>query len=177
MNRFVRASFTVVAAALVFTASDAQAQMGFSIAGGPSIATGDFGEGLDMGYHLKGALGFSVPMLPIGLEADAMWTRFNASDIDDSHMQILSGTLNAVVNLPTPGITPYLIGGVGMYNGKATIMGESGDGETDFGFNVGAGVRMGLVGLGGVFAEARLHNVLGDGETARFIPISLGIRF
>jgi hypothetical protein len=116
-------------------------------------------------------------MIPIGLEADGMFTRFNASELEDSHMQILSGSLNAVINLPTPGITPYIIGGVGMYNGKATIAGESGEGSTDVGVNVGGGVRLGLPGIGGVFAEARLHNIFGEGESARFVPVSVGIRF
>lgn len=176
MNRIVRSSFAIVAAALAFSAAETQAQVGFSIAGGPSFATGDFGDGLDMGYHAKVAAAFSLPMLPIGLEADAMWTRFNVSDVEDSHVQFLNGTLNAVVNIPTPGITPYIIGGVGYYNTKVE-MGSLDADENDFGVNVGAGVRLGLVGLGGVFAEARLHNVFTEGESTRFIPVSLGIRF
>jgi opacity protein-like surface antigen len=177
MNRFVRSTFAVAAAALAFSATATQAQVGFSIAGGPSFATGDFGEGLDMGYHAKVAAGFSLPVLPIGFEADGMWTRFDFSDAD-ANARILSGTLNAVLNLPTPGITPYLVGGVGLYNGK--VGGDDApdsESETDFGANIGVGVRMGLVGLGGVFAEARLHNIFSEGESSRFIPISLGIRF
>lgn len=176
MNRIVRSSFAIVAAALAFSAAETQAQVGFSIAGGPSFATGDFGDGLDMGYHAKVAAAFSLPMLPIGLEADAMWTRFNVSDVDDAHVQLLNGSLNAVINLPTPGITPYIIGGVGYYNNKVE-MGDLDADSNDFGVNVGAGVRMGLVGLGGVFAEARLHNIFAEGESVRFIPVSLGIRF
>ncbi|HSJ30661.1 MAG TPA: outer membrane beta-barrel protein [Longimicrobiales bacterium] len=176
MNRIVRSSFAIVAAALAFSAAETQAQVGFSIAGGPSFATGDFGDGLDMGYHAKVAAAFSLPMLPIGLEADAMWTRFNVSDIDDAHVQVLNGGINAVINLPTPGITPYIIGGVGYYNTKIEVADQDAD-SNDFGVNVGAGVRMGLVGLGGVFAEARLHNIFGEGDSVRFIPVSLGIRF
>lgn len=175
MTRFVRATFTVVAAALAFSAADAQAQIGFSIAGGPSFAMGDFGDNTDMGYHAKVAASFSLPLLPIGLEAGAMWSRFDASE-GDGHAQILNGSLDAVINLPTPVITPYLIGGVGYYNLKE----ESPLGEfdtNDFGLNIGAGVRLGLVGLGGVFAEARLHNVMTEGDAVRFVPVSLGIRF
>ncbi|HSK17745.1 MAG TPA: outer membrane beta-barrel protein [Longimicrobiales bacterium] len=177
MNRIVRSSFAIVAAALAFSAAETQAQVGFSIAGGPSFATGDAGDMLDMGYHAKVAAAFSLPMLPIGLEADAMWTQFNYSDVDDASSRILSGTLNAVINLPTPGITPYIIGGVGFYNGKDDIPGLDTESETELGVNVGAGVRLGLVGLGGVFAEARLHNIFTEGESTRFIPVSLGIRF
>lgn len=181
MIRFVRASFIVVAAAFAFSAADAQAQIGFSIGAGPSFATGDFGEGLDMGYHAKVAASFSLPVLPIGLQADAMWTRFDVSDLDDAHVQLLNGSLNAVINLPTPGITPYIIGGVGYYNSKVEI-GALDDDSNDFGINAGVGVRLGLVGLGGVFAEARLHNIFGESDgdesdSIRFIPVSVGIRF
>lgn len=173
MNRFVRASFTMVAAALAFSAADAQAQIGFSVAGGPSFATGDFGEPLDMGYHAKVAASFSIPVLPIGLEADAMWNHFDVSESEESG-RILSGSLNAMINLPTPGITPYIVGGVGYYDMKGSDADES---VSDFGINGGVGVRLGLVGLGGVFAEARLHNIFTEGESSRFIPVSVGIRF
>jgi hypothetical protein len=180
MTRFVRASFTVVAAALAFSAADAQAQIGFSIGAGPSFAMGDFGDNVDMGYHAKVAASFSIPLLPIGLQAEGMWNRFDMSDVNgvevDGHAQILNGSLNAVINLPTPGITPYIIGGVGYYNLKEeTPLGE-GD-FNDFGINAGVGVRLGLVGLGGVFAEARLNNVFTEGDAVRFIPVTLGIRF
>ena len=144
--------------------------MSFSIAGGPSFATGDFGDLLDMGYHAQVGAGFSLPMLPIGIRADGAWNRFDIENTDEN-VRILSGTLNAVVNLPTPGITPYLIGGVGLYNGKNS---GGGDSVTDFGVNVGAGVRVGLPGLS-VFGEARLHNVFGDPDTYRFVPVSIGI--
>lgn len=179
MNRFVRASFMGVAAALAFSAADAQAQVGFSVAGGPTFATGDMGDAMDMGYHAKAAVGFSIPMIPVALEADGMFTRFNASGDVDAHFQVLSGSLNARINIPTPGISPYIIGGVGMYNGKfgGDDVPDGVESETDIGVNIGAGVSMGLVGMGGVFAEARLHNVFSEGESMRFVPVSIGIRF
>ena len=46
---------------------------------------------------------------------------------------------------------------------------------TEAAWNVGAGVRLGLPGLG-VFAEARLHNVFTEGDASRFVPVTLGIR-
>lgn len=177
MSRSVRMSFAAVAVALAFSASAAQAQIGFAVAGGPTFATGDLGEGLDMGYHAQVSASFSLPVLPVGLQADGMFTRFGVSDTDDANMQLLSGSLNAVLNIPTVGIVPYIIGGVGFYNTKLDIEGLDSESETDMGVNVGAGVRLGLPGIGGVFAESRLHNVFGDGDSFRFVPVSLGIRF
>lgn len=181
MTRFVRSAFAVVAVALAFSASEAQAQIGFSIGGGPTFATGDSGEGLDMGYHAVLSAAFSVPVLPIGLQADGMFTRFNLSDVE-GHQQVLNGSINAVLSIPSVGITPYFIGGVGFYNGSGEVGDLEIEGSTDVGVNVGAGVRLGLPGIGGVFAEARLHNVFGDdvdGESSsfRFVPVTLGIRF
>lgn len=175
MNRIVRTAFAAAAVTLAFSASEAQAQIGFSIAGGPSFATGDFGDGLDMGYHAKVAAHFSLPMLPIGLQAEGMWNRWDVSDTNDANVQSLNGALNAVINLPTPGISPYIIGGVGYYNMKVdTPLGDAD--VNDFGINIGAGVKMGLPGLS-VFGEARLHNVFTEGNSSRFVPVSLGVRF
>jgi hypothetical protein len=181
MTKFVRSAFAVVAVALAFSATETQAQIGFSIGGGPTFATGDAGDGLDMGYHAVLSAAFSVPVLPVGLQADAMFTRFNFSEVE-GHQQILNGSLNVVLNIPTPGITPYFIGGVGFYNGSGEVGDLEIEGSTDVGVNAGAGVRLGLPGIGGVFAEARLHNVFGDDEAGesssfRFVPVTVGIRF
>jgi hypothetical protein len=176
MTRFVRSAFAVVAVALAFSASETQAQIGFSIAGGPTFATGDAGDGLDMGYHAVVSAAFSLPVLPVGLQADGMFTRFNISDVE-GHQQVLNGSLNAVLSIPSVGITPYFIGGVGFYQTSAEVDGEDLGDSTDVGVNAGAGVRLGLPGIGGVFAEARLHNIFGEGDSFRFVPVSLGIRF
>src|SRR5690606_2931398 len=136
MIRNVRMALAAVALATAVTASSAQAQIGFSIGAGPSFAMGDFGDGLDMGYHAKVGASFSIPLLPIGLQAEGMWNRWDVSEADDAKIQSLSGTINAVINLPTPGITPYIIGGVGYYNTKVdTTLGE-GD-SNDIGVNIG----------------------------------------
>lgn len=175
MNRFVRTALMVGAIALAAGATEASAQVGFAIGGGPTFPMGDLSDGLEMGYHGQLSVSFGLPLIPVGLRADGMFTRFNAEGDIDGHLQYMSGTLNAVINLPTPGITPYLIGGAGFYSGKAELGDIESDSETDLGVNVGAGVRIGLPGLG-IFAEARLHNVFTEGESSRFVPVTLGIR-
>ena len=172
MTRFVRATLAVAAAGLVFGAADAQAQVSFGIAGGPTFPMGNLGDAVDMGYHVQASAAFSLPMLPVGIQADGMFTRFAFSDVDDANAQIISGAINAVINLPTPGVTPYIIGGVGYYNLSDDVSDED---VNDFGINVDGGVRLGLPGLS-VFAEARLHNVFTEGESTRFVPLSIGIR-
>ncbi|MDZ7631797.1 MAG: hypothetical protein U5K74_10735 [Gemmatimonadaceae bacterium] len=64
---------------------------------------------------------------------------------------------------------PYVIGGVGVYNGTEGI-------GTKFGINGGGGVTFKLSGFD-AFAEARFHNIFTDGFSSRIIPVSFGINF
>jgi opacity protein-like surface antigen len=175
MIRFVRSAVIISAVALAVNASSADAQVNFAIGGGPTIGIGDLGDATDMGYHGQLSVGFGVPVLPVGLRADGMFTRLPFAGEGDGNFQVLSGTLNAVLNIPSVGITPYVIGGVGFYNTKFDMDEVDSESETDVGVNVGAGVRFGLPGLG-VFVEGRLHNIFGDGDSVRMVPITLGIR-
>ncbi|MBL8960427.1 MAG: outer membrane beta-barrel protein [Gemmatimonadetes bacterium] len=86
------------------------------------------------------------------------------------------------------GLTPYLLGGFGAYRLTATqtvgstVQSESANG---FGFNAGAGIRLGM--NTGFFLEARFHqfSITPDavaGQTAekstyQMIPVTLGFRF
>jgi hypothetical protein len=176
MIRFVRSAVLISAVALAASASSAAAQVNFSLGAGPTIGIGDLGDATDMGYHAQLSAGFAVPVLPVGLRADGMFTRLPFAGEGDGNYQVISGTLNAVVNIPSVGITPYLIGGVGFYNSKFDFDEADSESDTDLGVNVGAGIRFGLPGLG-VFAEARLHNIFGDGDSVRMVPITLGVRF
>jgi len=165
-------------AALVLAAgaADAQAQVGFQIGGGPSFATGDLGDAVDMGYNVQGSATLSLPLFPVSFRADAL---FNQHPGDDHGIRILGGNVNAVFSIPSVGITPYIIGGIGMYSSKATDEGDAEhdhESQTDTGFNIGAGVRLGLPGLA-VFAEARLHSISTEGGSTRIVPVTLGVRF
>ena len=59
---------------------------------------------------------------------------------------------------------PYLIGGLGLYDGN-------------FGLNAGIGVDFAVVNAPfGFFAETRFHRVFDDPQDVSFIPINAGIR-
>lgn len=174
----IRRTLGAVIVALAAAATVANAQI--SVAGGPSHALGSLGDGTEMGYHVQLSAGLSVPLIPIALRVDGAWNQFPYSGTDGD-VRILSGTANAVLSIPSLGITPYLVGGVGAYNQRADVPGtdpaaEEDGSTTDLGANIGAGVRIGLPGLS-AFAEARLHNIFGDGGATRFIPLSIGLRF
>src|SRR5690606_20171687 len=104
---------------------------------------------------------------------------YNKHPGDIEEYRASAGTVNAVLSIPSIGITPYVIGGIGMYNQKHSDVEDVGhdhESTTDLGFNGGAGIRIGLPGLS-VFAEARIHHIPGDTESHRFAPITLGLRF
>jgi hypothetical protein len=74
--------------------------------------------------------------------------------------------------------SPYLIGGVGMYNSKIDADDDEFDteGQTDFGINIGIGTKFNLSGFG-TFAEIRYHNIFTEGSSTQFLPITFGIMF
>jgi hypothetical protein len=67
--------------------------------------------------------------------------------------------VNAVFNLAEIPTSPYLIGGVGIYNSKFSNL----DSETAMGLNLGGGLRF-PVGDLTTFFEVRYHLMLGDRE-------------
>ncbi len=105
----------------------------------------------------------------------------------DGHSQIIGGTANAVYAFPTGSrARPYLIGGLGVYNGKVTIDGlGSSESETKWGANAGAGFDVGVGKHAAVFAEGRFHAIFKgitdattlEEETAYMVPLTVCLRW
>jgi hypothetical protein len=88
-----------------------------------------------------------VPLLPVSLRGDVLLIGKGTTGGP------VALTANAVVSLPIPVVTPYLTGGWGSY-------GLAG-GTARSGVSAGAGVRVKLPVLPGVFGEVRRHHGLG----------------
>ena len=177
MKRNVLGVITAILA-IAASAPAAQAQMGFGIAAGASIPTGDAGDFVKTGFHGMATLSVAPAMVPFGLRIDGMYNSLEGKDIfEDNKLRILGLTANGVWQMPGMVASPYLIGGVGLYNQDIDIEGV--DSENDFGLNVGIGMKFNLSGFG-TFAEIRYHNIF-DGEddvgNTAFIPITFGIMF
>jgi hypothetical protein len=172
MKRLLTGSALVVAA-IFGTATALPAQVGMGIGGGPSMAVGgldDFGAG----WHAQGSLSIGLPLLPFGLRGDLLYQQLPRSGDGDNYRQI-AGVANAtldVLPIPLMPVRPYIIGGLGLFNHDGH---PEGDG-TDLGVNLGAGVRVSLLGFGG-FLEAKYQNVFTDGASHGIVPITLGITF
>ncbi len=205
MIRLIRIAAPAVALIL---ASTSRAQMAahstagnglhFGVVGGVTIPSGDFGDGVNAGYHVGGLIDFSLPMVPFGLRADVLYHRNNVKSSllqgtdAKAHSSLLGGTLNGLFILPlssATGIRPYLTAGVGLYNVKVTAEGSGtgggslSDDATKFALNGGGGIRFTLGSLS-TFVEVRYVSVLSEnaklfGEQidskTNFIPISFGV--
>jgi hypothetical protein len=165
----------IIAAGLACFATDAAAQVRLSVAGGPSFPVGHLADEMNTGFNVLVGAGLSVPVLPVGLRVDGMLNQFPESG-HDGDFRVISGSVNAILDIPLVAARPYIIGGLGVYNSRFTDDDHADEGSTsNLGANIGAGIRVGLPGVS-VFAETRFHNIFSEGEQARFIPLSLGIR-
>lgn len=176
MTKHWTSVIALVAVATAVAAADASAQVRLSASGGPSFPTGDLSDVVDTGFNVNVGAGLGFPLIPVGVRLEGSLNQFPES-AHDGNFRVISGSANAVLDIPMLVATPYLIGGLGVYNSRFTDDDEHDEGSTtNVGANVGAGVRLGLPFLS-VFAEARLHNIFSDDGATRFIPVSVGIRF
>ena len=181
MRRSVLGVMTaIVAIATSAPAAQAQNPMSFGIAAGASIPMGDLGDVASTGWHGMATLGFMPSMLPFGMRIDGMYNSMSADEdvFGDASFRIIGANANAVISMPAMVTSPYLIGGIGMYNSKldSDVPDFDVDGETDFGINIGIGAKFNLSGFG-TFAEIRYHNIFTEDSSTQFLPITFGIMF
>ena len=184
MKSTIRGAVLGLAVVLVAQAAHAQA-MSFGFGGGIVVPTGTLSAGNSTGYSGSALVRVQPPASPVGFQVDAFYTRFGLEGVD-GHSRMIGGTANAVFAFPGASMArPYLIGGLGLYNGKTTIDGlGSSESQTKFGINAGAGFDFGL-GKAKLFAEGRFHAIMkgvpdgttGDEKTAYMIPLTVGLRF
>jgi hypothetical protein len=151
------------------------AQTSLSFAGGASIAAGGLPARAGIGYNASLALTSKPPLALIGIRIEGMFTSFDVSDSAGlgAH-RIVAGIANATFSPSATLVrSPYLIGGLGVYNSRTG--GSSANGNNDVGFNVGAGTN--LTSAVGTFVEARYHYVPSEGGPHSFAQISFGVRF
>lgn len=174
-------SGAVAASLLIASARTAHAQISspirFNVHAGAAMPVGTTGDAYDLGFRLGAGLELRAPLMPVGLRFDGAYDRmavdpdFLLPGEDDVSVNVWSVTANAVVS---PMASPlYFIGGIGFYSAAET----DAESETDFGFNIGAGLSLPLTGFS-TFVEARFHQINLEGDTEfRYVPIVFGIRF
>lgn len=166
--------------ALLAAPSSSRAQStSILVSGGLSVPMSDLSDFSNSGYNVNVGLAFGAPLVPFGARIEGGFSSFDAKG-GGSSTRIASATANGVLSLGTGGASPYLIGGVGIYNRRfsSDVLNAS-DSQTAAGVNVGGGIRFPLGGIS-TFLEARYHFMLGNSDQAtnlQFIPISFGVQF
>jgi opacity protein-like surface antigen len=148
------------------------------IGGGLALPTGDYADAFKTGWNLDALAGFTTRGGIWGGRVDLMWAQNNLKLGLNGHERLLG--LNGDIVL-TPGHRPanwhpYLLAGIGVYNGKETATGVSGS-ETKFAFNGGAGVQIHTGHRSDVFLEGRFVSVRISGNALNFVPITVGFRW
>lgn len=170
----------VVAAAVALPAlATAQSLTSFGVAAGASVPAGNFGDAVKTGYHAMAMLNVSAPLSPVGFRIDGMFNEFDVKNSGSDKDRVWALTGNVLMKSGSAlAASPYLIGGGGWYHNSLKFNDVFGSGtatDDQFGFNVGAGLRLPLTGFS-AFVEARYHKMLG-GSNVQFIPITFGINF
>ena len=160
---------------------EAQRLVSIGLGGGVSIPQGELGDGANTGWHALGSMILSTPMQPLGLRADIAYNRFGFNEATQTaaggngNETVGSATLNVTYRVPTPGapISPHLIAGLGAYRTDCSL---DCDAVTSFGWNVGLGTRLYVLGFRS-FLEARYHRTKANGGSVSFFPVTFGLMF
>ena len=144
-KRLLAPMLCLTSAFLVGMTATAQAQTGLSlwagIGGSREAGISTFAkDAKQLGAQL------TLPVIPLGLRADALLL---GTEVDKDH---LSYNVNAVAVMQLPVVQPYGIVGRGRY-----VIAPNAPKE--FGWNYGAGVRLGVSRIG-AFVEMRRHDPL-----------------
>jgi opacity protein-like surface antigen len=182
MKRMLRGAAIGLAVAMSAQAAQAQSNLSLGIGGGAVVPTGSLADVGKTGWNATLSARLKPAPSPIGFQLDGFYNRF-AFDGIDGHSSILGASANALFALPGVVAHPYLIGGLGVYNMKATVGDVSGS-DTKFGFNGGLGVDVG-VGPARLYAEGRLHGIMKgtvdsqtlEEKTAYMVPLTVGLRW
>jgi hypothetical protein len=179
MSRRLLAVLTAGALLALPAASRAQSAS-FLVSGGLSVPMSDLNDLSNSGYNVNIGLAFGAPLIPIGARIEGGFSSFDAKGGGGASTRIASATANAILNLGAMGVSPYLIGGLGIYNRHfSSDAFAASDDRTTAGVNIGGGIHFPLGGIS-TFLEARYHVMLGNSTEAtnlQFIPISFGVQF
>ena len=189
----------------------------FGFAGGAAAPMGDVSNiGYESGVNITVPFGFHRVSDLLGLRLDFSYNQFNGGTVtpasgsgrSNPDAKIYAATVSGTLRLP---VTPsrstamYVLGGGGLYNFRnfgpgSALSGYFGndiqdpftksnsDAFTKFGYNVGAGLELGI-GTSALMIESRLVSVSADrganpsfdklfgnkGSEVRWVPVTVGI--
>jgi opacity protein-like surface antigen len=171
---------TLIASAILAVAVPAGAQgynpFQIGAAAGIAFPTGDLGSVTNTGYNVSVMVGYKPEFTPIGVRAEAAYNQFGSQTFN-GNVNIPSFTGNLVFGMPVGTLSPYAIGGAGLYRTSVDVNNGGSAGENHFGFNIGGGIKIPLSSSFETFVEARYNHVTVTNGSFSFIPVTVGIMF
>jgi hypothetical protein len=147
----------------------------FGVAAGAAIPMGDLADNVQTGFNGTVTVGFQPSMIPLGVRIDGAYNQMGAKG-GGGNAHFTSVTGNFVYKFPSTGVSPYLIGGAGLYNVGVSVTGLGTFSENHFGWNAGGGISFPLSGFD-TFLEARFNQTKVNQANLNFIPITFGVMF
>jgi hypothetical protein len=123
VNRFVPSTFLAVAAMIAAAApASAQGYNPFQIgaSGGIAFPVSDLGNVTNTGYNVSVMVGYKPQLTPISVRAEAAYNQFG-SKVFNGNVNIPAFTGNLVFGLPMGMLSPYAIGGAGLYRTNENV--------------------------------------------------------
>jgi outer membrane protein with beta-barrel domain len=176
IRRSLAEATIAVAASIVPTpALRAQSSTSLGIAAGATVPLSAYATDKNTGYHLGLALDIRLPLPLLSTRIDGAFSELKYKG-SSTKEQIWMANANIVVRAPGAlSVTPYAIGGAGVYNRHRTLI-FGNTSSTQFGVNGGAGLRFGSSTRGYTFLEVRYHIASGRNDI-RMVPITFGVSF
>lgn len=152
---------------------------------GLTVPIGSLSDGNNAGYHIQAVGGWEAANTPWGFRGDLTWNSMggktiNVPDVGPTKFptaHLLAIDANGVYKFrpsdKNSATTPYALAGLGLYHLSYS---DNGGSATKFGFDAGAGLEWRLAGFS-AYGEARFHNIFTSGKSARYIPITFGLKF
>jgi hypothetical protein len=165
------------------------------VRGGVGLPMGDFGNEFKSGL-LIGVEASRMLSPQFALGADGNYVKNNPSSDNQAALDaFFGGPTDASVKLMHYGVhakymmsnkegskvMPYLVGGTGLYNVKATVTPPGGpdvsDSQTKFGIRGGVGANFMVGSTWGIGVMADYNDVFTSGGSSQYIGLSAGLHF
>ena len=173
MNRVLQLGLALVVTALGAASNGAAQSATFGLGGGLTVPLSDYKDVDNAGWHVFGKVDIGIPMSPVGVRVDGMYAQTSHKSPATGNTKLAGGTADLVYGIPTavPGLKPYLVGGVGMFNYN-----PGAGSETKFAWGGGLGTTVGVGPIHG-FAEVRYISFQLSGASLKFAPLTGGLSF
>ena len=188
---FRKTSLLVGMLALMLIAPQAHAAKGdmmLGINGGIAAPMGDFKDVSKMGF--LGGLNFDYmvnDMFAVGVDGSYVLNKAKdeliVAPVTDIKSTIIQFGAHAKYMFPMEGssVSPYVVGGAGMYSGKADITPNdpliSESSETKFGGRIGLGANFAAGEKAKIGIESNFHHIATDISSTQYISVTAGVSF